>query len=126
MNYKEFLEYTKKIKYKTVDPKLIYPDSFTKKYHLLGNEIRKLNDLDSFADYVEFCMKSEPIFNLFLMYSGVSKNVKTYKDMTDGIMSHFITFIWNTLYIPLTNCFYEERIKECIKQGIDGDIEIYI
>lgn len=126
MNYVEFLNFTKAGKQKTRDINIIYPDSFTEKYSLLGNEIRKLNDLDSFADYVEFCMKSEPIFNLFLVYGGISKGVKTYKDMTDGIMGHFVTFVWNVLYVPLTNCFYEERIKECVKHGIDNDIQIYI
>lgn len=126
MNYKEFLKYAKKNKNKTMDTNTIYPDSTRKKYFLLGEEIRKLNDLDSFADYVEFCMKSEPIFNLFLVYGGISTGVKTYKDMTDGIMGHFVTFVWNVLYIPLTNCFYEERIKECVKHGIDGDIQFYI
>lgn len=126
MNYKEFLADAKKSKHKTRDENTIYPDSTKEKYLLLGNEIRKLNDLDSFADYVEFCMKSEPIFNLFLVYGGISKGVKTYKDMTDGIMGHFVTFVWNALYIPLTNCFYEERIKECVKHGIDGDIQFYI
>lgn len=126
MNYKEFLKDAKKNKNKTMDTNTIYPDSTRKKYFLLGEEIRKLNDLDSFADYVEFCMKSEPIFNLFLVYGGIGTGVKTYKDMTDEIMGHFVTFVWNALYIPLTNCFYEERIKECVKHGIDGDIEIYI
>lgn len=126
MNYKEFLEDVKKYKHETRDINTIHPDSTREKYFLLGEEIRKLNDLDSFADYVEFCMKSESIFNLFLAYGGISKDVKTYKDMTDGIMNHFVTFVWNALYIPLTNCFYEERIKECLKHGIDGDIEIYI
>jgi hypothetical protein len=126
MNYKEFLNYAKKNKNRTRDKNVIYPNNTKEKYFLLGEDIRKLNDLDSFADYVEFCMKSEPIFNLFLTYGGVSKNVKTYKDMTDGIMNHFVTFVWNALYIPLTNCFYEERIKECVKHDIDGDIQIYI
>lgn len=126
MNYKEFLEDSKKWKYKTRDSNTIYPNSTREKYLLLGNEIRKLNDLDSFADYVEFCMKSEPIFNLFLVYGGISKGVKTYKDMSDGIMNHFVEFVWNALYVPLTNCFYEERIKECVKHDIDGDIQILI
>ena len=126
MNYKEFLEDAKKGKYKTRDENIIYPDSMSEKYCQLGEEIGKLNDLDSFADYVEFCMKSEPIFNLFLVYGGISKGVKTYKDMTDGIMKHFVTFVWNALYIPLTNCFCEERIKECVKHGIDGDIQLHI
>lgn len=126
MNYKEFLKDAKKRKNKTRDENTIYPDNTKEKYFLLGEEIRKLNDLDSFADYVEFCMKSEPIFNLFLVYGGISKGVKTYKDMTDGIMGHFVTFVWNVLYIPLTNCFYEERIKECVKHGIDGDIQMII
>ena len=126
MNYVEFLKWTKGNKYQEPSQNIVYPDSISKKYSLLGEEIRKLNDLDSFADYVEFCMKSEPIFNLFLKYGGISKNVKTYKDMTDGIMGHFVTFVWKVLYIPLTNCFYEERIKECVKHDIDGDIQIYI
>ena len=126
MNYKEFLKDAKKSKNKTRDENIIYSDSIREKYFLLGEDIRKLNDLDSFADYVEFCMKSEPIFNLFLVYGGISKGVKSYKDMTDGIMGHFVTFVWNALYIPLTNCFYEERIKECVKHGIDGDIQMII
>ena len=126
MNYKEFLKFSKGNKQKTRDENTIYPNSITEKYSLLGNEIRKLNDLDSFADYVEFCMKSKPIFNLFLVYGGISKGVKTYKDMTDGIMGHFVTFVWHALYIPLTNCFYEERIKECVKHDIDGDIQMMI
>ena len=107
MNYKEFLKFSKGNKQKTRDENTIYPNSITEKYSLLGNEIRKLNDLDSFADYVEFCMKSKPIFNLFLVYGGISKGVKTYKDMTDGIMGHFVTFVWHALYIPLTNCFFD-------------------
>ena len=126
MNYKEFLKDAKESKNKIRDTNTIYPNSFTEKYFLLGEEIKKMNDLDSFADYVEFCMKSEPIFNLFLIYGGISEGVKTYKDMTDGIMKHFVAFVWNALYIPLTNCFYEERIKECVKHGIDGDIQIHI
>ena len=126
MNYIEFLEDSKKCKNKHTDRNITYPDSITEKYSLLGDEIRRLNDLDSFADYLIFCMKSEPIFNLFLKYGGISKGVKTYKDMTNGIMEHFVTFVWHALYIPLTNCFYEERIKECVKHGIDGDIQIYI
>lgn len=126
MNYKEFLEDVKERKLKIRYANTIDPDSTREKYFLLGEDIRKLNDLDSFADYVDFCMKSEPIFNLFLVYGGISKDVKTYKDMTDGIMNHFVTFVWNALYIPLTNCFYEERIKECVKHEIDGDIQFYI
>lgn len=125
MNYKEFLNYTKENKNRTRDKNVIYQNKTKEKYFLLGEEIRKLNDLDSFADYVEFCMKSEPIFNLFLVYGGISKGVKTYKDMTDGIMSNFVTFVWNALYAPLTNCFYEERIKECVKHDIDGDIQLH-
>ena len=125
MNYTDYLKMVKANKYKK-DTNITYPDRSAKKYSLLGNEISKLNDLDSFADYVEFCMKSEPIFNLFLKYGGICDDVKTYKDMTDGIMNHFVTFVWNVLYIPLTNCFHEERIKECIKHNIDDDIQIYI
>lgn len=126
MNYKEFLEYVKKYKHKNKLENIIDLNSTREKYLLLGEDIRKLNDLDSFADYVEFCMKSESIFNLFLVYGGIGKGVETYKDMTDGIMNHFVIFVWNTLYIPLTNCFYEERIKECVKHGIDGDIQLCI
>lgn len=126
MNYKEFLDDAKKQKQKIKFENIIDPDSTSYKYFLLGEEIRKLNDLDSFADYVEFCMKSDSIFNLFLVYGGIGKGVETYKDMTDGIMTHFVNFVWNALYVPLTNCFYEERIKECVKHDIDGDIQLYI
>lgn len=126
MNYIEFLKFSKSGKEKQKNKNTIYPDSISEKYSLIGDDIRKLNDLDSFADYVEFCMKSNPIFDLFITYGHISKDVKTYKDMTDGIMNHFITFVWEVFYIPLTNCFYEEKIKECVKHGIDGDIKILI
>ena len=126
MKYSEYLKFEKNDKQRERDINIIYTDDISKKYSLLGNEIRKLNDLDSFADYVEFCMKSKPIFDLFLVYGGICSGVKTYKDMSDGIMNHFITFVWRVLYMPLTNCFREERMKECIEHGIDGEIEIYI
>lgn len=104
MNYIEFLKFSKSGKEKQKNKNIIHPDSISEKYSMLGDDIRKLNDLDSFADYVEFCMKSDTIFDLFITYGHISKDVKTYKDMTDGIMNHFNFCVGSLLY-PINELF---------------------